>query len=264
LFKGGMWQLADKMAADLGPTVVLNAQVLSIHQDETGVTVATPKGEWRGRYAVVTAPPALASRIQYSPALPALRDGLTQRMPLGCVIKVHVAYARPFWRDQGLTGLVLSDRTAFGPWFDHSPANGSTGGLVGFFDGAPAQQWADRLAETRRAQVLKDIALYFGDASLVPVDYLEESGPLSVESRRLRFGSRSRSADSVRHRFVGARWPHPLGRHRNRGCLDWLHRRRNPFGRARRPRSLEPPGDALSCITIDEQDYDLQQSESEP
>lgn len=174
LFEGGVWQLAARMAADLGSAVILDAQVLSIAQDDAGVTVTTPKGEWRGRYAVVTAPPALASRIQYSPALPALRDGLTQRMPLGCVVKVHVAYARPFWREQGLTGLVVSDRTEFGPWFDHSSTRRPTGALVGFFDGAPAQRWADRPAAERRAQVLKDIALYFGDAALAPVDYLEE------------------------------------------------------------------------------------------
>lgn len=174
LFEGGAWQLAAKMAAELGPAVILNAQVLSIVQDEAGVTVATPNEAWRGRHVVVTAPPALASRIQYVPALPALRDGLTQRMPLGCVIKVHVAYTQPFWREQGLTGLVMSDRTEFGPWFDHSPAAGSAGALVGFFDGAPAQRWADRPAPERRAQVLKDLALYFGDAALSPVDYLEE------------------------------------------------------------------------------------------
>jgi monoamine oxidase len=174
LFDGGVWQLAAKMAAELGPAVVLSAPVASIAQDDTGVTVATPKGQWRGRYVVVTAPPPLASRIEYSPAMPALRDGLTQRMPLGCVIKAHIAYSRPFWRDQGLTGLVLSDRTEFGPWFDHSPRDGSAGALVGFFDGGPAQRWADRPPEARRAQVLKDIASYFGDAALTPTDYLEE------------------------------------------------------------------------------------------
>lgn len=174
VFEGGVWQLAAKMAGELGEAVVLGAPVSAIAQDEAGVTVTTPKGQWRGRYAIVTVPPPLASRIQYTPALPALRDGLTQRMPLGCVIKVHIAYARPFWREQGFTGLVLSDRTEFGPWFDHSPQRGSTGGLVGFLAGGPAQRWADRPAEGRRAQVLKDIALYFGDAALTPTDYLEE------------------------------------------------------------------------------------------
>jgi monoamine oxidase len=174
LFDGGVWQLAGKMAQELGPAVVLNAQVKSIAQDETGVTVATAAGAWRGRQVIVTAPPAIAARIDYAPALPALRDGLSQRMPLGNVIKVHIAYARPFWREQGLTGLVISDRTEFGPWFDHSPPKGGGGSLVGFFDGGPAQRWADRPAAERRAQVLKDIALYLGEAALSPTEYLEE------------------------------------------------------------------------------------------
>ncbi|MBL8555892.1 MAG: FAD-dependent oxidoreductase [Phenylobacterium sp.] len=174
LFEGGTWQLAARMAADLGPAVVLNAPVQRIRQSDAGVVVGTPDAEWRARYAVVTAPPPLAGRVHYEPPMPAARDGLTQRMPMGCVIKVHVAYARPFWRERGLTGLVLSDRTEFGPWFDHSPRRGGGGGLVGFFDGGPAQRWADRSPADRRARVLGDIALYFGDEALKPVDYLEE------------------------------------------------------------------------------------------
>jgi monoamine oxidase len=93
------------------------------------------------------------------------------------VIKVHIAYAKPFWREQGLSGQVLSDRTDFGPWFDHSPRNAATGGLVGFLAGGPAQRWSDRPAAERRAQVVKDIAVYFGDAALTPIDYLEEVWP---------------------------------------------------------------------------------------
>jgi monoamine oxidase len=153
---------------------VLEAPVTSISQDAAGVTLAAGERRWRARYALVTAPPSMAARIQYAPPLPALRDGLTQRMPLGCVIKVHVAYQRPFWREKGLSGQVLSDRTDFGPWFDHSPEGGATGGLVGFFAGRPAQRWADTPLEARRGQVLKDIAAYLGDEALAPLDYIEE------------------------------------------------------------------------------------------
>ncbi len=173
LVQGGVWQLAAKMAAGLGDAVVLNAPVTSIAQDDSGVVVSAGDRRWRGRYVIVTAPPPLAGRIQYRPPLPSSRDGLTQRMPLGSIIKVHIAYARPFWREQGFSGLVLSDRTDFGPWFDHSPETGA-GGLVGFFAGVPAQRWSDRSPAERRAQALKDIAVYLGEAALSPTDYVEE------------------------------------------------------------------------------------------
>ena len=183
LFTGSVWQIAAKMADELGDAVVLGSPVSRIEQDKDGVTVTAPNGTWRAKRIIVTAPPAMAARIDYSPPLPARRDGLSQRMPMGCVIKVAVAYKTAFWREQGYSGLVVSDRTEFGPWFDRGTTLTKGGALVGFFDGGPAQRWADRSAEERRARVLDDIALYFGDAARSPVDYVEEVWTLSEHHR---------------------------------------------------------------------------------
>lgn len=174
LFPGSVWQIAAKIADELGTSVVLGAPVSRIEQDESGVAVTSERGTWRAKRIVVTAPPALAARISYSPPLSAQRDGLTQRMPLGSVIKVALAYEKPFWREQGLSGLVISDRTEFGPWFDRGTPLTRGGALVGFFDGAPARRWSDRTAADRRARVLDDLALYFGEQARHPVDYVEE------------------------------------------------------------------------------------------
>ncbi|WP_439569343.1 flavin monoamine oxidase family protein [Sphingopyxis sp.] len=174
LFVGSVWQIAAKMAAELGASVVVDAPVTRIEQDATGATVVTDRGRWRAARVIVTAPPALAARIAYVPPLPAQRDGLTQRMPLGCVIKVALAYDRPFWRERGLSGLVISDKTEFGPWFDRGTPLTRGGALVGFFDGAPAQRWADRTAAERRACVLDDLAHYLGDDARRPTGYVEE------------------------------------------------------------------------------------------
>ena len=43
------------------------------------------------------------------PGYAAERDQLTQRMPTGCTIKVHVVYNEPFWRADGLSGEATSD-----------------------------------------------------------------------------------------------------------------------------------------------------------
>jgi monoamine oxidase len=174
LFPDSLWQIADKVAAELRQVLVLEAPVSLIEHDDEGVRVTTAKGVWSGDRVIVTAPPPMAARIDYIPPMPARRDGLTQRMPMGCVIKVVIAYEKPFWRDQGLSGLVLSDKAEFGPWLDRVTPLTRGGALVGFFDGGPAQDWADRPAEERRAKVLSDIALYFGDEALAPTDYLEE------------------------------------------------------------------------------------------
>jgi monoamine oxidase len=177
VFDGGVWQLAAKLADGLGDRIVLNSPVQAIRQDADAVQVSTAAGSWTAKYVVVTAPPAMAARIDYEPPLPALRDSLTQRMPLGSVIKVLLAYETPFWREEGLSGLITSDRIPSGPWMDKSFPGSSMGGLVGFFDGGPAQVWADRPAAARRAQVLDDLATYLGDRARHPVDYAEQVWP---------------------------------------------------------------------------------------
>jgi monoamine oxidase len=174
LFLGSVWQIAAKMAAELGGSVRIGHRVEQIAQDEEGVSVLAAGRRWRAKHVVVTVPPPLAARIAYDPPLPAMRDGLTQRMPMGAVIKVGLAYARPFWRERGLTGLVLSDRTEFGPWFDRGTPATRGGALVGFFDGDAAIRWADRSASDRRSKVLEDIARYLGSDALTPTDYVEE------------------------------------------------------------------------------------------
>ena len=58
---------------------------------------------------MVAIAPTLAGRIAYDPPLPGFRDQLTQRMPLGTVIKCMAIYDEPFWRADGLSGQAISD-----------------------------------------------------------------------------------------------------------------------------------------------------------
>src|SRR5215472_9355048 len=52
---------------------------------------------------------APVSRIEYEPALPYWREHLTQRAPMGSVIKCQVIYDEPFWRSEGLCGQAVGD-----------------------------------------------------------------------------------------------------------------------------------------------------------
>lgn len=183
LFTGSVWQIAAKMADEMGDAVITGSPVSRIEQGCEGVTVTSARGTWKAKRVVVAAPPAIAARIDYDPPMPASRDGLSQRMPMGCVIKVAISYETAFWREQGYTGLVVSDRTEFGPWFDRGTSLTRGGALVGFFDGGPAQRWADKSPDERRVRVLDDIALYFGDAARSPVDFVEEVWTMSEHHR---------------------------------------------------------------------------------
>src|SRR5215207_10428305 len=101
---GGSQLISIRMAEELGDRVQLSAPVRAIRTENDGVVV----GEVRARRAIVAVPPTLAGRIDYDPPLPGPRDQLTQRMPMGAVIKTMTIYDEPFWREDGLSGACLS------------------------------------------------------------------------------------------------------------------------------------------------------------
>jgi monoamine oxidase len=125
--------------------------------------------------AILAVPPAIAGRIGYRPALPGWRSQLTQRVPMGSVIKVHAIYEEPFWREEGLSGFVVSDRGPVTIVYDNSPEDGSPGVLVGFIEGEQARSWARRNRADRRAGVLACLADYFGERAGRPRELLERS-----------------------------------------------------------------------------------------
>ena len=177
LYVGGLHQVCTHLAKSLGDDLVLGCPVRAIEQDDNGVTVHGDKGTWHAKRVVITVPPPTASRIEYSPGLPYQRAGLTQRMPMGTVIKCFLAYDKPFWREDGLNGQAVSTTAEFGAFFDITNPNNPHGLLTGFFDGGPAQRWADRTPDERQKQVIKDVTRMLGRKAKKPIDYVEQNWP---------------------------------------------------------------------------------------
>lgn len=172
-FVGGSEELALKMAAGLGDAVTLAAPVRRIAQDASGVTVEADGVTVRARLGVVAVPPVLAGRIDYQPALPADRDHLTQRMPMGSVIKTMAVYDEPFWRAEGLSGQATSDTGPVQITFDNSPPGGQPGVLLAFLEGDAARRLGRVGPDERRRQVVAELVRLFGPRAGAPDEYLE-------------------------------------------------------------------------------------------
>jgi monoamine oxidase len=170
---GGSQRISERVAAELGERIVLNAPVERIRQHRSFVTVEAAGRSYRGEHVIVTLPPALCPRIEFDPPLPGLRDQLTQRFPQGSVIKCQAAYDTPFWRAAGLTGQVTSDTGPVKVTFDNSPPDGDPGVLVGFIEGDEARVWGQRPAADRRRAVIESFARYFGSRAGDARQYIE-------------------------------------------------------------------------------------------
>ena len=183
LVKETMHHLAARIAEDLGKKIVMEAPVRAIAQDASGVTVSSEKGKWRADSAIVAIPLPLSVRIAYDPPLTAERDILAQHMPMGSVIKYWVAYEKPFWREHGLNGLMVSDTPPTDFFSDASPPEGRPGFLVGFIEAHEAIKWIGRPMEERKKLIVGRIVSLLGPEGANPIDYEDQNWPAEQWSR---------------------------------------------------------------------------------
>lgn len=139
---GGVQSLIDALAERLSPeTIELETRVKKIQLDESGeITVEAERADGKveniSAAAVILAlPPRLVARyIEFSPPLPPdlIADIAEKPTWMGAQAKAVAVYERPFWRESGLSGLVISSVGPMEEIYDASPKKGA-GALFGFF-----------------------------------------------------------------------------------------------------------------------------------
>ncbi|MFI6392768.1 flavin monoamine oxidase family protein [Nonomuraea sp. NPDC050540] len=170
---GGAGEMARRLAARLGDRIRLAAPVHRIARDASHVVVTTGSGQSvRADQVVVAIPPTLAGRVLYDPPLPAARDRLTQRLPMGGAIKCVLVYGEPFWRAAGLSGQAISMRGPVDGVADSSPRAGGRGVLVAVLH-RPASQ----------AAVLEQLTRLFGAEAGRPIAWVQHDWSADPFSR---------------------------------------------------------------------------------
>jgi monoamine oxidase len=180
---GGMQPLAEALAAQLGEHLHLEQPVHRIERRGDGVTVRAASLSVDAKRVIVAIPPTLAGRIHYDPPLPAARDQLTQRAPMGSCVKCIAVYDAPFWRARGLSGQVVSDEGPVHVSFDASPPSGRPGVLMGFLEGRAARELTDAGPEERKRQVLACFERDFGPEARNPRHYVDRAWAKEAWSR---------------------------------------------------------------------------------
>jgi monoamine oxidase len=181
-FVGGPQQLSVKLARKLSHAIRLRSEVVAVDWRH-GVNVHTARDAFKARRAILTVPKPLAGRIRYRPLLPGAHDQLLQRQPMGAVTKVNVIYDRPFWRDQGLNGSVVSDVGPIEIVYDNSPLSGRPGVLVGFMEGDQSRALFGASRARRRSAALGSLARYFGEPARKPRAYIDKVWALDPYAR---------------------------------------------------------------------------------
>ncbi len=172
LFKNGAQNLLEQVAQPFRKQIFLEQVVTSINQKEPEVVVSTDNLEVYAQKVIVAIPPVLAHKINYNLSLPTRKSQLLQRIPMGAAMKCYTIYDKPFWREQGYSGQIVSDRSPLHVSFDCSEPNGK-GKLLFFVEGRYARDFIELPFEERRKKVIQELVYYFGDRAAKPLDYTD-------------------------------------------------------------------------------------------
>jgi monoamine oxidase len=176
-FKGGAHQIAQKMADAHGERVILSAPVRSVEQDESGVVVKTDKGDFEAAHAIVAMPPMLCAFIDFNRLSPQ-QCALSQRVPQTAVIKFHIAYDQPFWRNRGYSGQVVSDELPLGHVME-----GTETTLTALAYGRHALALSAMSGGERQSAVVDCLVDLFGPDASEPTGYAEKDWLVDEWSR---------------------------------------------------------------------------------
>jgi monoamine oxidase len=170
---GGVQSLMDAIAATLPPgTIQLNTRVTAIRADEAEIITleadfpeGTP-GSITASAVILALPPRLvAHHIAFSPDIPSelMTSLLNKPTWMAGQAKVVAVYDTPFWRQDGLSGLVSSYVGPLQEIHDASPAAGS-GALFGFF-GMRAEMRRELGEEKVLNLVVEQLSRFFGPSA---------------------------------------------------------------------------------------------------
>jgi monoamine oxidase len=171
---GGTQLISLRMADELGDAIRLRSPVRRILWSGERALVLADGVECSARRVVVALPPLLAGRLVYEPGLPAARDGITQRMIQGSVIKTMSVFPEPFWRADGFSGQATSADGPISVVFDNSPPDGTPGILLAFFEGRAARDAGLLTREQRHRLVADSLVRLFGERAGRADNYLEK------------------------------------------------------------------------------------------
>ncbi|MGF2614501.1 NAD(P)-binding protein [Rossellomorea vietnamensis] len=175
---GGIQSLIDALTQILPQdTIELNTRVTAITLEEEKVVIKTDQSDGTHKKisagAVILAlPPRLAAqRIRFSPRLPEDLVKSLENKPtwMAGQAKVLAIYDSPFWREDGLSGQVMSWAGPLQEIHDASPLTGY-GALFGFFS----------LSAQQRGQLGKEKVLQLAVNQLTRLFGPQAENPISI------------------------------------------------------------------------------------
>lgn len=172
---GGTEMLISKLNEKITPgNIKLNTKVISIIEHENEIIVETANGQkLHANKVIICVPPQLVgSQIHFHPELPnALSDILpTVQTWMSGAIKFVLEYEKPFFRNNGYSGMLYSHSGIVTEMYDHTNFEENKFGFTGFLNSGTASY----SQKVRKEFVLKQLTELLGKEVINPINYFDK------------------------------------------------------------------------------------------
>lgn len=172
---GGTQHLIEKLLENIPNVAIeLNTKISSITGSENELILNTREGkQFYADQAILCLPPQLAgSQIEFSPALPTDISNVlpTVQTWMSGSIKFVLEYDKPFWRNNGYSGMLYSHAGIVTEMYDHTNREEDKFGFTGFLNSG-ASSYTEKVREDL---VLQQLSQLLGDDILHPISYTDK------------------------------------------------------------------------------------------
>lgn len=140
----------------------LSSPVRSIADHRSHVTVMTASGKsFQAKKVIISIPSTMYQELGFSPPLPEAVQTVTNSTRLGHYNKAIVFYEKPWWRDLGYNGFLMSFAGPACVVRDTSMDEDGVYGFTCFVNGREGEKWSRLYPHERRTAILDQLAAAF-------------------------------------------------------------------------------------------------------
>jgi len=172
---GGAQGISKFLYEKVKGSVKLNCPVTFVNHSQEYVQVGNNDFSIRAKQLIITAPFSVVKNISFTPELPIEKQLLINSMTMGKVIKCHMVYSNPFWREEELNGSSTTLDENVELTVDNSVPGSEQGILTSLIHANRAEALLKFSAEDRKKIVLDSYVNLFGESARTPLDYHEYS-----------------------------------------------------------------------------------------
>ncbi|GAL74555.1 amine oxidase [Nonlabens ulvanivorans] len=169
---GGSSALINSLSSRYRNKIKTSTTVTAITEIKEGVKITTNVETYYAEKVIITIPPRIATRIEFTPALSkkTVKAMETTHTWMSNAIKVGLTFAAPFWREKQLSGTLIGQVGAVTELYDHSNAEDENYSLMGFVN----EGLRDVSLAERKTKILDHLQKYLGQDVLNYLTYQEK------------------------------------------------------------------------------------------